>query len=225
MEHSTTPLINIHTHTIPNSDEITILNVFPNENIGVWLPANLYFSTGIHPWHLGQWKSLEERLTNLACNPRVIAVGECGLDTQASSPMEQQEEVFCQHIALSEEYKKPLIIHCVKAFNELIGIHKKMKPKMPWIIHGFNASAEIAKKCLDMGMMLSFGMFLLNEKSKATNIAKDIPTSVVFLETDESKTTISDIYNRFSAIKSIPMETLKAEIAKNFNNCFKSCSF
>jgi len=76
-----------------------------------------------------------------------------------------------------------------------------------------------------MGMMLSFGMFLLNEKSKATNIAKDIPTSVVFLETDESKTTISDIYNRFSAIKSIPMETLKAEIAKNFNNCFKSCSF
>ena len=151
------PYINIHTHSISTGNVIGILNVYPSDA----LPDHVYLSSGIHPWYTDDWGNKMQQLTKLAADNRIIAIGECGLDTKSTTPLEMQKKIFIQQVELSEKFKKPLIIHCVKAFNELIQIHKMFKPAMPWILHGFNPNMEIANRCLELQMKLSFGKSLL----------------------------------------------------------------
>jgi TatD DNase family protein len=222
MENTTIPFINIHTHRLPDNKDIIIFNTFPDKSLPGTLHDNVYFSSGIHPWYMDGWENQFGHLKKLVEDKRLIAIGECGLDKKITTSIKTQEKVFCLQVELSEKAQVPVIIHCVSAFNEIIQIRENVKAKMPWIIHGFNASLEIAKQCIETGMMLSFGSLLFKENTKAAKVMKDIPISVTFLETDESKLTISDIYSRYSTIKGIPMDILKAEIAKNFDHYFKS---
>jgi TatD DNase family protein len=209
------PFINIHSHRIGDSHALTILNIFPEDDL-----PDAWLSCGIHPWYTNDWEEKLQLLTKHAVDDRVLAIGECGLDTKATAPIELQRQIFTAQIQLSETMQKPLIIHCVKAFNELFSIYKKMKPTMPWIIHGFNPNQEIAKQCLELGMKLSFGKSLLSENTK-TEITRNIPVSAVFFETDESEVTIANIYNRYATITGISLETLKIEMLNNFKACFK----
>ena len=87
----------------------------------------------------------------------VVAIGEAGLDTLAESPMDLQKEVFLAQANLAEETHKPLIIHCVKAWADLIACKKAVKPEMPWIIHGFRGNGELASQLVRLGFYLSFG--------------------------------------------------------------------
>jgi len=211
-----TPYINIHTHSINTGNELVVLNVYPSDT----LPDHVYLSSGIHPWYTDDWEKQMQRLKELAADNRIVAIGECGLDTKSKTPMEVQKKIFSQQVELSETFNKPLIIHCVKAFNELIQIHKKLKPAMPWIIHGFNPNMEIANRCLELQMKLSFGKSLLLENIQQESIIQHIPVSSVFLETDESEIAITELYNRYAAIKELPLESLKTEMMNNFKACF-----
>jgi len=222
MEQHSLPLINIHTHTGPFDEHITILNVFPTDQIPVALPDNIYYSSGIHPWYTDDWEKQIENLSTLVEDKKLIAIGECGLDKTTSSPISLQQNIFYRQVELSEQYQKPMIIHCVKAFNELLQTRIKMKPEMTWIIHGFNSSLEIARQCQESGMMLSFGKPLLQNDAKAAKIIRNIPVSGIFLETDESEISISEIYNRYAHLSGMPMNELKAAILKNFREQFKT---
>jgi TatD DNase family protein len=217
MENGIIPFIDIHTHNINGAgNTITVLNVFPTNT----LPNHVYLSCGIHPWYTDGCEIQMQLLSEAATNNRVIAIGECGLDKKIATPLKIQENIFCRQVELSENTKKPLIIHCVKAFNELFHIHKNMKPAMPWILHGFNPNIEIANRCLELGMKLSFGKSLVKENIKVVNTLQNIPVSAVFLETDESEITIAEIYSHYSAIKGMPLDTLKAAMMDNFKECF-----
>ena len=217
--------INIHTHKIQTDNQIAVLNIIVNQDIAVKsiLPRqnNRYCSAGVHPWFMDEWKTQIEQLKKIASKPNVIAIGECGLDKKVKTPLTEQIELFSLQIALSELLQKPLIIHCVKAFNELIKIRKTMKSKMPWIVHGFNGNLEISKQCLHAGMILSFGKSLFNSKSSSIQVIKSLTTNSFFLETDESDYSIEEIYDRCSGITGISVEQLKREMAINFNNSFK----
>ena len=71
--------------------------------------------------------------------------------------MDLQKEVFLAQANLAEETHKPLIIHCVKAWADLIACKKAVKPEMPWIIHGFRGNGELASQLVRLGFYLSFG--------------------------------------------------------------------
>ena len=140
------PVIDFHTHT-KNSDStvFSVLNIYPNS-----AKVNVPFSIGIHPWYLTK-NTLKKELSvieNSLQNKNCITLGECGLDRVAKIDFALQKEVFIQQIHLSETYKKPLIIHCVKAFDDLIAIKKELKPKQIWVLHGFNKSNQLAKSLL-----------------------------------------------------------------------------
>ena len=221
--------IDIHTHKIQTDSQIAVLNLIINKEF-TGLPQftqqnkdnqKIYFSAGIHPWYMKEWQMQIERLKEIASKPNIIAIGECGLDKKAEKPIAEQIELFHLQIALSEHLQKPLIIHCVKAFNELIEIKKNTKAKMPWIVHGFNGSIEIAMHCINSGMTLSFGKSLLNANSNNIQIIKTLSNSSFFLETDDSIFSIEEVYSKCSAIKNITIEQLTSDMAKNFNNIFK----
>ena len=200
--------IDIHTHN-STAVEYTIYNS------GTSYTAVRSISVGIHPWHINDnWKSEFTAIAEYAKADNVVAIGECGLDSlKSSATIELQEEILKAHILLSEELQKPLIIHCVKAYNRLIALHKDMKPQQAWILHGFRGKPQQAEQLIRAGFHISLG-----EKFNPDS-AKTIPTDKLFIERDESCRPIAEIYAAIATVKGISVETLAAHILHNAKRC------
>lgn len=113
----------------------------------------LWAAVGLHPndeatFDAGQFEEL-------ARDPKVVAIGECGLDYFRSKP-DGQKEKFEAQIALAERVGKALIIHCRNAHDDLLKILEEQKPTVPVVIHFFTGSGELAERYLALGCYLSF---------------------------------------------------------------------
>ena len=155
------PYPNIHTHKAKNSQEVQ--NCFPEDSYEQGV-----FSVGIHPCYIiedgqAQWKKVVKR---------------------ASTPLPMQIAIFEQHITLAEELHKPLIIHCVKSYGELIGLRKKSGATGLWILHGFHKSEALAHELLHAGIKLSFNITLLHDP-RLKHLTETLPRADFFFETDE----------------------------------------
>jgi TatD DNase family protein len=213
--------IDIHTHTHYQDSETTlVLNVFPEEQDKFELPD--FFSIGLHPWHVHEntWEKLVESIKNAAKNKKVLAVGEAGLDKIVKNTYETQQLAFAAQLAIAESMKKPLIIHCVRSYSELMAFRKKSDQSVPWIFHWFNADEQIAKELIRKNCYLSFGHMLFNEQSKAFSVFKIVSIDHVFFETDDAGNTIREVYTRASNIRNIKETDLKTQIMDNFGRCF-----
>ncbi len=109
--------------------------------------------------------------------------------------MATQLDVLSEHIKLSEQLELPLILHVVKAFNEIIQLRQRINPSQKWIIHGFRSKPELARQLLDNGFDLSLG-----EHFNAATAAI-IPADRLHFETDESSLPISEIAHRILAAR------------------------
>lgn len=207
----------IHTHKKEQSSGVfQIENKYPTD-----ADFSYPFSIGIHPWYINQQQikqelEIVERKLQL---PNCFAVGECGLDKLVEIPFELQLEVFKKQIQFSESYQKPLMIHCVKAFNEIIQLKKEIKPKQKWIIHGFEKNKTIAQSLVKNDMYLSFGAKIINNLS-LQEVLVETPLSKLFLETDDSAIEIAKIYEKVAAIKMMTLTELQQQIKTNFTNIF-----
>lgn len=221
-------MIDFHTHQVNTaSTDIQVLNLL--QPLPISLPqvisaGEVVFSVGLHPWYLDDSTLAAEKLKMeaLANEPNVLFMGECGLDRLCNTPFKLQEEVFIWQISLAEKLQKPMVIHCVKAYSELIAIKKKVKPSVPMIVHGFNANEQICKQLIQHGFYLSFGAALLNEKSNAYHLLSIIPKKYLFLETDDKNCTISSIFARASHLLAISVEDLQEIILQNFISVSKN---
>ena len=147
-------------------------------------------------------------------------MGECGLDKITASDFELQKEVFKKQIQLSEKYQKPLIIHCVKAYQDILEIKKELKPKQIWIFHGFNKNYQVAESLLKNGIILSFGTAIINDK-KLQEVVSKVAISSILLETDDTNIDIKEVYQKLSELKKITVEELQQKIKQNFKSIFK----
>lgn len=208
-------LKDIHTHRFTDSAPEEVLLSCPV--LKKEIPAEaVYVSAEIHPWHLTE-ENLScqiERMENMLSDSRVLALGEVGLDKLTECPYPIQIKAFEEIVSISEAYGKPLIIHCVKSVDELIAIRKKMRPALPWIMHGFRGKPQQADSLLRHGFYLSFG------EHYNSQVMKEIPIERLFLETDESNVPIDELYNRAAAIRHISAEELKLAVLHNVNNVF-----
>lgn len=186
-------LLDIHSHTQTSSENtIVIQNQYPlTANTSSW------FSVGMHPWHFSvdNWQKQWEALEKVATDEKCLAIGECGLDKNICKNIEFQQYIFEKHIDLSEKLKKPLIIHCVKAYAEVISMKKIIRPKQPWILHGFTKNQTVANMLLQHGLILSFGKALLTNKN-VQEVFKNLPDKRYFFETDDANVPISKIYQK-----------------------------
>lgn len=218
-------LINIHTHNLEELENQKIIYnlIIPEtvESLETFLDesiSNNWQSVGIHPWYISvnNQKLQLEKLSQLAQNENIKLIGECGLDRLKGASLPLQEEIFIKQIRIAEDLKKPLIIHCVKCFNELISIKKIVRPKVPMIIHGFNNNLTISQILLDKGFYLSLGSAILQENSNASEVLSQIPIEKLFLETDDKNVSISEIYEKVSFIRKIPLNRLEDIIFANY---------
>jgi len=176
-------------------------------------------SVGLHPWHINERYEQElETVARFASSPQVVAIGEAGLDKLTGTPFPLQQAVFLQQAAIAEKVQKPLIIHCVKAYPELIRLKKELNPRNTWIIHGFRGKAAIAQELILHDFCLSFGKGLdYLEKTICS-----VPLEKIFLETDDSLTNIEQVYETFSKTRPVSIEILKNQINKNFDQIFQN---
>jgi TatD DNase family protein len=159
-------------------------------------------------------------MQTLCGDPWVIAIGECGLDKCIATPMPLQIEVFSRQIELSERLGMPLVVHCVRAFNELLQLYKQLRPTQPWVVHGFTGKPALAEQLIKHGFYLSFGKALLVLDSQTGRSLHSVPLDHIFLETDDSKLEISEIYAAAAKILGLDIPTLQRQIVANFNRVF-----
>jgi len=164
---------------------------------------------------------LLRELEQFARLPNVLAIGECGLDRICQTDWDLQTDVFRRQIEVADNLSKPLVIHCVRAFDELIKIIDNQKPKIPVIIHGFNRKSDIAERLWGRGMYLSFGAAILRDGSPAADALKHAPADKFFLETDNADIPISDIYSVAATIREISREAVILHLQQNFATVFK----
>jgi TatD DNase family protein len=189
------------------------------------LPAEVSgvsYTYGIHPWFLNEdnHKQLIISVENSINHPDVIAIGEAGFDRLRGPSIELQRITFEEQVAISEASGKPVIIHCVRAWDELLSVKKKLKPKMPWLVHGFRGNMELAAQLLSKGMYLSFWFdFVLRPESR--NLLRRLPADRIFLETDGADVDIRAVYTKVASDLKISVDKLKSIVLSNFDNFFK----
>lgn len=205
------PYINLHTHHATQSEGIYVLN----KRFGVDDTTELssFFSVGIHPWDASKVTSIAG-LEKLVLHPDCLAVGECGLDKLKGPNPAIQRTIFEEQLQLALKHHKPVIIHCVKAFDELMQICAPYTEKLNLIIHGFNKSAGMAQQLIAKGFYLSVGMQLLKKEDFDISV---IPIKKLFLETDiQEMVSIDEVYKEMALKQNMDIAVLKEKIYSNF---------
>ena len=209
---------NLHTHKFTNQPGVLeLVNQYPWE-FDETIP---FYSIGIHPWFIverrleSDFEVLESKLQEPSC----LALGECGLDKRIEVPMDLQQLVFEKQLLLAQKYQKPVVIHCVAAFQELIETIQKLNITVPILIHGFSKSEQLAKQLLENGFYISFGKYLLRNPELET-VFLSIPNDRFFLETDTVEEGIEAVYALAAKYKNNCIEELQIILNKNFKQVF-----
>lgn len=213
MDKSERMILDIHRHSEAPAME-SVLSKEPHEILELqhsgsvtheWLSSQS-FSSGWHPWHLPagglsdkQIGMLEQTLRQ----PEIVAVGETGIDkTRLESPLFAQINAFRAHLELAIRYRKPLILHAVRAQDIIIPVINEYREKyadavyFPKIaVHGFRGKPTIAVEYLRAGCYLSFG-----ERFNADTL-QSIPADRILAETDESSIAIEEIISRMGDVR------------------------
>ncbi len=171
------------------------------------------YSAGIHPWYIhdngtDQFKKLQE----IAIQPTVYMIGEAGLDKLIATPLPVQVMLFEAQAALAESLQKPMVIHCVKAWQELLETHRRIRPTLPWLIHGFRGKGDLARQLVRKGCYLSFGIHFHPEAVQAAWPDR------LFAETDEAPDSIRTVYRQLAAAIGCPLSALTIQIERNLKN-------
>ena len=211
---------NLHTHQYTNQPNVLeLVNQYPQE----FDPAIPFYSIGIHPLFIDEnrleddFKIVDDKLAL----PECLALGECGLDKRAETPFDVQVSVFERQLALAEKHQKPVVIHCVAAFQELIEIKKRLKISVPMIVHGFSKKLELAKQLIDNGFYVSFGKNLLRNP-ELESVFVSIPNDRFLLETDMVEEGIRAVYALAAKYKELELSELQEILNNNYNTVFKN---
>jgi TatD DNase family protein len=198
----------------------------------------LWATAGVHPTEFKDFDKLEE-IKTLASSPKVVGIGECGLDyfwTKEADLQKKQIEIFENHIQISNEIKKPLVIHCRNAFSDTIKILSANKSKLlqePGIIHFFSGSLDDAKKLLDLNFSFTFGGLITFNRS-FDDIIKYIPIEKILVETDapfvapapirgkrNEPAFVDLVLEQLAKIKELSFDLVREEVLKNTFRVFR----
>lgn len=212
-----TPFFDAHTHHFPQPQTTAIVSCRMDEKTTSSYLQAPFISVSLHPWYLTQENihpQIEWLIQTVQSDSRVVALGEAGLDKACATPFSLQIQAFRKVIELSETHRLPLLIHSVKATEELIALHKEYHPAQAWIIHGFRGKKELAADLLRHGFFLSFGE---KYQEKALSV---VPTEKLLLESDEEETDFLAFYQKVASLRGSSVDNLAKNMKENANRLF-----
>jgi TatD DNase family protein len=197
----------------------------------------LYATVGIHPHNAIRLdQNVLNKLRELSVNPKVVAVGEIGLDYYRNlSPREAQKKAFEAQLLLAEELALPVVVHDRDAHSDILKNISRFKGKIRGIMHCFSGSKEMAEQCIKSGFLVSFaGNVTYPNAYKLHEIAKWIDLRKTLLETDSPWLAPQDIRGKrnepsflpfiakkIASLKGICLNDLAAATTKNAEAIFK----
>lgn len=190
-------LVNIHTHR-PTGDA-----------------AEPSFG-GIHPWQAAE-RFDAEALRRAAGDAAMV--GEIGLDYACGVDRTMQMQLFRDQLRLAEELGRPVAIHCVKAFEEVMRELARHRLRAV-VLHGFIGSPEQAARAVGAGCYLSFGPRAFRSP-RTVEALRATPLDRLFAETDDDDEPIEEVYRRIAAVKQVGMDRLAEEIRRNYEKIFE----
>lgn len=214
-------LFDVHSHLVQtdNNQEIHICNLIVTDSQSA-IPDCGYFSAGIHPWYISEdIDAAFENLRNITTNERCLAIGECGLDRLKGPGLAVQEAIFRQQLLLAESLNKPVIIHSVRCFPELIRMKKELAIHIPCILHNFSGNQQQLQELIRHGFCFSVGIAALPHLIRNKSLSQ-IPLNLFFIETDESLESLSFLYQKIAFERQIAISELESLISTNFHNIF-----
>lgn len=175
-------------------------------------------SFGIHPWDAEKEDadSYAHFVTKYEHTFRAAElVGECGLDKACAATWERQMQLFEWQLRLAEEMGKPVVVHCVRAFNELVALRRQYK-RLAMAVHGFVGSSEMADQLAREGIVLSFGAAILDpRRTKVRETLARLPHPFL-LETDTCDCGIEAVYQTAAEIRTTTTSALADTIKKTY---------
>ena len=206
------PYVDVHTHFPEEGSALCfqIQSLHLGEEICERTSGRSFVSIGLHPWQAedlteGSLLLLEQKLLS---SPRVVALGEAGLDRICSTPYSKQLHFFREEARLADRLDLPLIIHLVRAQEDILRLNKELRPHAPWLIHGFRGKPEQAAQLLRSGFYLSFGRYFHSE-----SLALAYGEGRAFLETDDvPDLSIASVYEEASRSLGISLEELREKL-------------
>lgn len=216
------PFIDIHTHHPSNSTDILSVPSLFLQDVDFKNELTTPFTAAVHPWHAACFspQQVSVMLGNLTTQSGLIAIGETGLDAVCTADYQLQKQIFELHLQFAENHHLPVIIHGVKAWNDLIAYFKRYK--ISFVLHGYSAGFELTKQLIDLGCYFSIGKSVLQISPRFRKALQIIPLTSIFLETDDSSVSIKDIYQEVSNVKEVEFDDFKIQINRNFRNLFFS---
>lgn len=207
-----TMIIDIHTHK-PFPAPRSLISVSPSQLPAEEFSADQEWSVGYHPWDnvSGRPYTDQERLAlrDALARRDVAALGECGIDMVKGAPLFRQVLEFRWQAELASELVKPMIIHCVRAHDHIIGMHRELKPEIPWAIHGFRGKPTIARMFLKEEIWLSFG-----QEFNADSL-RLMPRDRILCETDAADVQIEEVVSRIAAALGDSVEETRGMLERN----------
>lgn len=201
---------------------------------------NFYASVGVHPDYENIEEPTVEGLVNLAEHPKVVAIGETGLDYfRLAGDLEWQRERFRTHIRAAIVANKPLIIHTRSAAQDTLRImHEERANLVGGVMHCFTESLEVAQQAIALGFYISFsGIVTFKNAGALKEVAKSIPLERILVETDSPYLapipfrgkTNQPAYVRYTAqeiaqLRGIPMEEVMEATTRNFFQLFSAAT-
>ena len=171
---------------------------------------------GVHPW-------LADSGAELPNLSQCDIVGETGLDYACEVDKEIQKKLFIEHLEAAIKANKPVVLHVVRAVDEVLNILKEYGALHGVIFHGFIGSWQQAQRCIERGYYLSFGPRSLRSPKTCEVIAK-IPQNLLFCETDaeHDKGNIEQVYSEVAKLRGVSIEELAESIMENYNTIFRN---
>lgn len=214
--------INFHCHK-PNccNKGYGVYSLSMNDIVDEQIPENC--TIGIHPWQsehpdVTDWL---KQMDFLVQSPNVLAIGEIGLDRLRGANLELQTQILLAQVEIAQKINKPIILHCVRAWSELI--KSLSNPEFKTVkkaIHGFRGKAEIAKQLINQNYYISFGSILVDSTPELAESLTMVPLNRLFFETDDSEMPIGEVYSAASDILNIPVKDLSQQTERNFTEFF-----
>ncbi|MEQ9301360.1 MAG: TatD family hydrolase [Cyclobacteriaceae bacterium] len=211
--------LDFHTHRRCHEDRDNVMEI-----VSVHLGkerSKKYFTIGLHPWWTEATVSETQRemLTSLLSEATCLAMGEMGLDNLKGLSMSVQMDILRSQLTIAQTLNKPVIIHCVRAYYQLIQIKKEFPIIRKWCVHGYGRHSTLAQQLIDQGFYLSL---MPTVSVKYIDWFESLPLDKLFLETDSMpNTNIIDVYSNVSALTGISIIDLKRQMNSNAREFFE----
>ncbi len=246
-----TPLVDTHIHLnapelsghgfelLPEAQQRGIQQfIIPGVRVSGWAAMpdyaekypGVYLAPGLHPAYADQWNGAAARqLEQLTHNPKVVAIGEIGLDGVVDPSLEQQEITLREQLDIALTAGLPVLLHVRKATGAVLAILRELQigEKIGGIWHGFSGSIPVAEELVALGFKIGVGPILLRENAKKLPEAvKALPLSALVLETDlpdmaESPDALVEIAERIAVLRGISVDEVAQATTENAWQVFR----